>query len=273
MLVDAFIRGRLIAPNDGYTQNLPLRVLAARALRSGDLPLWNPFSFSGFPLLAEAQVATLYPPNLLFVLLPAALANNLLVVASFSVAALGAFLFARHLVGDLVGAIVAGLAFGLCGFFFGHVGHQNMIASVAWLPWVLLAYERLRDRPTPLRLAVAGLALAASLLAGHPQMFFLVILILGVYAFVLATQQRGVRCFVPLLAAFAVVVAGTGLAAVQLLPTVEMANEAAHSQLSYADATSFSYSLSHLPLVLSPTSSATSFRPGRLRPCSQANGR
>ncbi len=96
MFVDALVRGRVIAPNDGYMQMLPLRVLAARSLRDGHLPVWNPYSFSGFPLLAEAQVAALYPPNLLFVVLPVALANNLLVVA-FSLAGLGAYFLAATL--------------------------------------------------------------------------------------------------------------------------------------------------------------------------------
>src|SRR5262245_30964962 len=34
-------------------------VLAAR----GELPLWNPYAFSGMPLLGDGQTAMFYPPN------------------------------------------------------------------------------------------------------------------------------------------------------------------------------------------------------------------
>src|SRR5688500_13752332 len=38
------------------------------ALLDGRLPLWNPFSGLGRPFLADAETATLYPLNLLFLL-------------------------------------------------------------------------------------------------------------------------------------------------------------------------------------------------------------
>src|SRR5436853_167341 len=83
----------------------------------------------------------------------------------------GRMLLARRLCRDPFGAAVGGLGFGLCGFMFGHVAHQSMIASIAWLPWALLGFELLRERFTPLRLLLASGALALCLIAGHSQMF------------------------------------------------------------------------------------------------------
>lgn len=122
---------QLLAPGDGYHYFLPLHLLAARIWRSGEVPGWNPFSFSGSPLLALNQPGVFYPPNLVFLALPAALANNVSVVVNFVIAGAGAFALTRLLTRNDAGAAVAGLAFSLPGFMFGHIGHQSMIAAAA----------------------------------------------------------------------------------------------------------------------------------------------
>ena len=49
----ALLGGRVLAPpGDGVLYYYPMRVHVAEVLRQGDLPLWNPYVFSGFPLLA-----------------------------------------------------------------------------------------------------------------------------------------------------------------------------------------------------------------------------
>src|SRR5439155_13976394 len=157
--------GRLLAVGDGINYYLPLHILAARAWRAGHVPAWNPYAFSGMPLLATNQVAVFYPPNLTFLFLSPALANNLIVLFDFALAGAGAFLLARRLTGDDAGATVAGLAFALSGFMAGHVVHQSVLATVSWLPWALFGVELLRERVTALRLAGTGLAIGLSLLA------------------------------------------------------------------------------------------------------------
>src|SRR2546426_2246078 len=95
------LRGRmLLAPGDAYQHYLPLHLLAARAWRAGHVPVWNPYSFSGYPLMATNQAAVFYPPNALFVALRAVTANNVVVVFDYVVAGLGAALLARRLCDD-----------------------------------------------------------------------------------------------------------------------------------------------------------------------------
>src|SRR5438132_6756306 len=48
----------------------PLRWFTADQLRHGRLPLWNPYSASGEPWLANPQTGVFYPPSWLFVALP-----------------------------------------------------------------------------------------------------------------------------------------------------------------------------------------------------------
>jgi hypothetical protein len=134
----------LIAPGDAFIGSLPGHILVARSLHEFQLPGWNPYDFSGEPLLAVGG-STFYPPNLLFLVLPALWANNLLLVLSLVIAATGAFFLARKLIGDDVGAAVAGVGYVSCGFVYGHIAHQEIEVSAAWIPWVLLVYVLLRE--------------------------------------------------------------------------------------------------------------------------------
>src|SRR5439155_15522295 len=114
---------RLLADGDAYDHYRPLHLVAAGAVKAGHRPVWNPWAFSGYPLLATGQVAAFYPPNCIFLGVGPVLANNLIVVFDFVVVAAGATLLARRLTGDPAAAVVGGLAFGLCGFFFSHMQH------------------------------------------------------------------------------------------------------------------------------------------------------
>jgi len=51
---------------DVVTQMYPFKHLVIGFWRKGQIPLWNPFNFSGNPLLANYQSAVFHPANLLF---------------------------------------------------------------------------------------------------------------------------------------------------------------------------------------------------------------
>ena len=311
-LSQALLTGRLIAPGDAFNYYLPVHELAKASWRAGGIPGWNPFAFAGEPLLATAQAGVFYPLNALFLVLPSFYANNVLVLLNIAIAATGAGLLARRLTGDDAGAVVAGLAFGSCGFFYGHLGHQTIEASAAWLPWAFLAYERLRERGGIGNVLLTSGALALAALAGQLQMFAMTVLALVTYAVVhellvapararrfrkvvlVVSAVAGAEMLLPtptlviaavllldLLLVVALVslvvqrvldrsfpsiratprslrllglasIVGCGLAAVQLVPTAFGLGQSLRGSFSYAAATSFSLSATHLPLLLFP---------------------
>src|SRR5829696_7436027 len=91
----ALLAGSVLCPDDGTIFNTPLRAAAADITASGSLPLWNPYIFGGLPLFASAQGGLLFPPNWFYLLFPPQAATNLMVVTSYVLAALGAYLYAR----------------------------------------------------------------------------------------------------------------------------------------------------------------------------------
>ena len=84
---------------DGIAQYYPWRHFAAESLRSGHLPLWNPYQFCGTPFLANGQSAVLYPPNLLFWVLPVAVAFAWSAWLHLALTGWFSYLFLRRAVG------------------------------------------------------------------------------------------------------------------------------------------------------------------------------
>ena len=102
----AWREGRLLAPGDGGTLHLPLRAEVWRALERGEVPSWNPSSFSGAPLLAAYRPGAFHP--LMTVLTPLApfAAFQLLVLVSLALCGPLGFLYARRLGAEPVGALL-----------------------------------------------------------------------------------------------------------------------------------------------------------------------
>lgn len=132
-----------LSPGDGWSRNMGIRILIGQSVRSGELPLWNPYLFAGMPLLANIQAGALYPPNWLFAVFPPRAAMNLMVITTYHIALAGAYLYARRIRLTRVGSMIAAVVFAFGGFMVAHLGHTNMIATAAWLGWNMLAMEEL----------------------------------------------------------------------------------------------------------------------------------
>jgi hypothetical protein len=223
---------------DLHAAFLPKYVEAARALfREGRLPLWNPWEFCGAPLFAVTQGLVLYLPTpVLFALLPPYAALQALYAFNVLVLAWGTVVCLReHGIAPLP-AVLAVLVT-VNGVFrsFAMVGfdHPNFLGSVAWIPWILVAWQRTVTRGPRPWLGLLGLAVAAQWLAGYPDFPIDTSVLLGVVALVSSggTVWRRVGWAI---AGFAL---GSALAAVQLLPLAEAVDQSlrAASVGSYAE--------------------------------------
>src|SRR5947209_1826488 len=70
-----YLRAETILGSDAATQYYPFYYFLGQSLSSGNLPLWNPYQFSGTPFAADPLSGWTYlPAMVLFTLLPLALA-------------------------------------------------------------------------------------------------------------------------------------------------------------------------------------------------------
>src|SRR6266849_1551063 len=86
--------------SDGYAQTIPWYTAVRYSLSHGQWPLWNPFEFCGGILLAAVQSAPFHPIHVLSYMLPPPDARTFIATATFFLAALSMFLFAKELTGN-----------------------------------------------------------------------------------------------------------------------------------------------------------------------------
>ncbi|MET0648685.1 MAG: hypothetical protein ABW208_18900, partial [Pyrinomonadaceae bacterium] len=234
----ALLSGSVLCPDDGTIFNTPLRVAAAEITLDGSLPLWNPYIFGGMPLLASAQGGLLFPPNWFYLLFEPRAATNLMVVTSYVIAALGAYLYARRAGASVPGAVVTSLAWQWGGFLVGQIGHINVVQTAACLPWILWALDGygLTGRRKWGVLLAAFVALQT--FVGHQQTLAYSLLLAAAYAVANACSVRESRALY--LWSLAFLAAGVLLAAVQILPTFELLRNSLRADSSYDFFTSFS---------------------------------
>jgi hypothetical protein len=240
--------GWTIADQDLLFYIVPYHTFLVQAWQAGDwLPLWNSHIFLGAPFLANIQGAPLYPQNLLLALVSVPMAINWLVALHFGIAGCGMYLYClKALRLRRPGSSVAALVFMFGALMFSHVGHFNLLNTLAWAPWAMLAADRAALSPTPSRLAAVSAVIALVILAGHAQAayyaFLLAFIVAAARLWNVAIQRRlWRRSLRTLLLLSASAGLGVALAALQLTATLELASQSIRGGgLSHTAASAFS---------------------------------
>lgn len=153
--------------NDLVMQIIPWAEQVRTAYRSGHLPLWNPLSGAGYPLLASAQSQALSPLRLLTLPLPlgyaftAEAAMKMLIAMSFM------YGFCRRRWSELPSAIGA-VCFAFSTFIQVWL-HFPLATAAVWIPAAILSIDLLIERANGRRIAGVAVAWSAMLLSGHPE--------------------------------------------------------------------------------------------------------
>jgi hypothetical protein len=196
-------------------------------LRSGDLPVWNPYNGAGEPVIGNYQSAVFSPFSLPFYILPFRVALLVSAIAKLLTGGIGTFAFLRRVGRTTGAAVVGGVAYAFAGYQVLWL-QWPLAATAVLLPVLLLCVEAVvgaESRVAAGKAAIAlGLLTAAVIFAGHPETLFFVLAVAGGYAALRLVVTRRAR--VPVAAAKAglaaiAALAGLALAAVQLLPFLE----------------------------------------------------
>jgi hypothetical protein len=244
---------RFIIAGDAFYYSYPLRSIAWRMIRAGQLPLWTPHVLSGYPLLSMAQVALGYPLTWGYLFIRGPWAEQLYVLAPFLLAPLVTYAYLRELGRSPLASLLGGLAFAYGGMMCGFIANSGVLTNgLLWSPLVLLYVERARTRPLSHCLPRAAVAYTLSVLAGHGQSYvYTGLLALAYGLFLSLVAARAARLheraapqtfksnwlsqahWRPLLTAAGALLLAAGLAAFQLFEALTAARLSTRRGLSY----------------------------------------
>lgn len=217
---------------DPVRQQFVWRYLAVDAIKKGSLPIWNPYSFSGTPLLANFQSAVFYPLNFIFFILPFNLAWGILVMLQPILGGIFMYLYLKSLNLGKLSSFLGAFVFSYSGFFIVWLEWNTIGHVIIWLPLSLLSIEKifqnialwhpprrssLQDKPFGHLPGVAKrllegvfrnkqviswsiiyiFSLASSFFAGHIQIFFYSFLVIIGYTIirVLSLQKNKLKVY------------------------------------------------------------------------------
>lgn len=220
--------GNVVASSEGGDVRAyfaPVRAFGFGELAHGNLPLWNPYTYSGTPFLAAFQPALLYPLNLHYLVLPLAKSLNLEIALHVYLAGAFFFLWARRWNVAPVPAGFGAAVLMFSGAYFPHVmaGHLSLVSAWAWAPLAFFALDSLLMSRKLSFAFLGAFALTMSIYAGHPQAAFETGVVLALYGGIrLAATQDRLRLVPGLVLLF---FAPAVLAAAQLWPALALAPE------------------------------------------------
>lgn len=209
LFAPVWLAGKALFWGTPSLQFVPWRWIAGQMLANMELPLWNPWSGMGAPLLANYQSALLYPPNWLLLILQmvgewlsvgsrqdganlslgiATWAQTLLVVFHLVWASWGMARLAGRLGMKPLARNISALSFGLSGYLVARAGFLSINSAAAWMPWSILAAESMA-RPNQGRnqhktWISSSMIFAMLLLAGHAQTAWYILLLTMIWGVV-----------------------------------------------------------------------------------------
>lgn len=214
--------GRALVSDNG-AHNLPLTSESFRQWARGDVPFWNPWLWSGSPLLDDPQAQVFYPLQMLsFVLAGESvwMVPRIVGALHILVGSLGMSLLARSLGATLPGAMIAGVSFASAPFFIRYIlAFSNMAATVSWLPWCGLSLTQVLVRQRWVPAFFLGACFAAlAWLGGHPQTYVQSAIVLGLVGLIAPCRSVYRRFW----AAPLLVLTGLVLSAYQVIPFIHL---------------------------------------------------
>jgi len=201
--------------------SLPVASFHKQCFWRGEWPLWNPYDCCGLPFLAQFNTLALYPLSLIYLLLPLTWSLPAFCLFHVFLGGMGMYFLARSWTRSEAGAALAGVVFSFNGLSLNFLMWPSHIATFSWVPWVLLLVNG-GWRAGGTRMIAAALAAGMQILAGGPETIaFTWLILLALAAVDVARQPRAFWTMARRMALMGAL--GLGLAAVQLLPTIDFA--------------------------------------------------
>ncbi len=199
----------------------PLRKLTIEQIKNFEIPLWNPYAFSGNMLLATYQSAVFHPLSFLFLILPQIDAWSMIIIFQPILASVFMYLFLKELGMKNKIAFFGSVVFAFSGYFIVWWEESFMSGySALFLPLILFSILKLFKKISVLPFSILVLGLTFSLLSGWFQTSFYVFifsLIFTLFLYISNYKEKSRAIFL-IIGAYIVSILLTG---VHIIPNIE----------------------------------------------------
>ena len=212
-----FDTNRVLLDRDLALVYLPTKTYWAQSvLKYLHIPEWNPFIYAGTPMVAEANLATLYPLNLLFLIFKPENALTYYVIAHYIFIALGClFLFQTLRIQRLTYLLLLpALTWG--GYSMSSINLPHLLVGAAATFWFWGCWLRYLKQYRTIYLILSSTALAWPIYGGDPQFTYLLALSVLAHALLRKDSFK-----IKLKSTFTLAFISILLSMAQLLPTID----------------------------------------------------
>lgn len=204
------------------------------------LPFWNPYIYSGMPFWAHFESTIFYPLGILFWLISPQRAFGFTVLLHLVLGGVLMVILSKSFFSSPWARFVASAVFVLNTFLMATLydGQMHRIFSYVWIPLILyLLSKALTSQSSCFYGSLAGAAWGAQILAGAPQDAFYTFLAASLFLawnlkHPLKDGRHNARVFMTLCL---LLVAGSGIAAIQLLPAFEFIGQSVRAAFDRYD--------------------------------------
>lgn len=213
---------------DVISQIFPWKTFTIDTFKNLQIPLWNPYSFSGTPHLANYQSAVLSPFNLTFFILPFIDAWSLMVLRQPLLAGLFMYLCLRSLKVSKEGSAIGSISFMFCGFITTWMAYETLAYAIVFLPLAIYAVEKYYQTRKNRFLILFSLSLPLSFFSGHFQIsiYFFIFIVSYLFYKLISTKDKKIS-----LKLFLYLIFGVLLSLPQLLPSIELYTQTLRSSI------------------------------------------
>jgi hypothetical protein len=256
---DILLENRLLFGTDFFTAYLGMKQFLYNEIHNHhSIPFWNPFIFSGLPYLAHFESTIFYPLDLLFYLIPPERAYGYTIIVHVFLTFLGMYFLGKSFGFGVTGSFAAATVYSFNCLMMATLydGQMFRTQSYLWIPIILWCLNKaISSRSLKLHAALAGLFWGFQILSGAPQDAFYTLFAGMLFLAVNLRFNRQMNRWNLRILAIAgmLLFVGSGVAAIQIIPSFELINHSVRSVLNaYEDATVGSYPPQGLATLVMP---------------------
>lgn len=230
----------------------PFKWFSIEQVKKLQFPLWNPYTLSGNVHAANLQSAVYYPLNALFLLFPFSFGWTTFIILQPIFAAFFLYLYLKEIGLRKEPALFGGIVFAFSAFMTVWLQYGNLGHTLLWLPLILYILQRYQKKPSAALFFILILILTIVILAGYIQLAIYVFAFASVYIFwlfMIADNSINIKKYLPFVLAF---FAAPLLAAVQLLPSIEIFSLSARGAYTLTQITEKLIPLQNLVTIIFP---------------------